>query len=438
MNIRKYRAVDMKSAIARIKADMGEDAVILSTKQVTNTNGAFGIFARPLIEITAVIDTEGKYKKKENNSRNDEQDNDQDTYNGNRQRRNISRRNQNVQRKSVPQKDNNNDLVSPLLNIMEPLFSEITELKNMISSTSQAEAIGRTDLKKAARISDELQDMKAMFGIMMEDSDFKKGLNLDTNYLLCYRKMLELGIEPQYALRLVQKVRDNVPGEREIDLKSIASEVKRNLTESLFIGEPIKPFAGGPRVVSLIGPTGVGKTTTVAKIAAELTLEGKKVGLITIDTYRIAAVEQLKIYAGILNIPLEVVLTPDELETAIAEFSSKDVIIIDTAGRSQRDSDKIDELSTFLSASDLIENYLVLSASSDSSVLDQSISNFGTIPITGLIFTKMDETLKPGVVISQNFKTGLPIAYLTNGQKVPEDIERASAGNIANSIFSKD
>ena len=432
MNIRKYRAVDMKSAIARIKADMGPDAVILSTKQVTNTNGAFGIFARPLIEITAALDPEGKTKKREEKNYGD------DTYNGESHRESSPRRNSSYRRKSEPAREESKNDIESMLSVLEPIFTEITELKNMVSSTSQAEAIGRTDLKKAARLSDELQEMKSMFGIMLEDSAFVKGLNLDTNYLLCYRKMLELGIEPQYALRLVQKVRDNVPGGREIDIKSIYSEVKKNLAESLLIGEPIKPYVGGPRVVSLIGPTGVGKTTTAAKIAADLTLEGKKVGLITIDTYRIAAVEQLKIYAGILNIPLEVVLTPDELATAISDFSSKDVIIIDTAGRSQRDSEKLDELSSFLSVSDLIENYLVLSASSDSAVLDQSINNFGTIPITGLIFTKMNETLKPGVVISQNFKTGLPITYLTNGQKVPEDIEKATAGSIADSIFSKD
>jgi flagellar biosynthesis protein FlhF len=134
---------------------------------------------------------------------------------------------------------------------------------------------------------------------------------------------------------------------------------------------------------------------------------------------------------------MEVALTPDELVTALGGFSSKDVVLIDSAGRSQRDIERLEELESFLGDGSRVENYLVLSAASDAAALDEAVKNFGRLPLAGLIFTKLDETTKPGVVISQNFKTGLPVAYCTTGQKVPEDIETASAKTMATRIFKK-
>jgi len=175
----------------------------------------------------------------------------------------------------------------------------------------------------------------------------------------------------------------------------------------------------------------------VAKIAARLTLDGHRVGLITIDTFRIAAVEQLKIYAGILNIPIAVALTPEDMAGALRSFAEKDVILIDTAGRSQRDMQKLAELSTFLGADAAIDNYLVLSAAADPAAVDEAARNFSCVHITGLIFTKMDESAKPGVAFSQNFKTGIPVAYVTAGQRVPEDMEPAQAHKLAARVFKR-
>ncbi|MFQ5432804.1 MAG: hypothetical protein ACE5EN_09910, partial [Nitrospinota bacterium] len=201
--------------------------------------------------------------------------------------------------------------------------------------------------------------------------------------------------------------------------------------------DPIGVYMNTPQLVALVGPTGSGKTTTKAKLAARLEMRGKKVGLVTIDGYRIAAVEQLRIYAGLLNVPLEVALTPDELVTAINGFSSRDVVLIDTAGHSQRDGSRLKELESFLGDGMRIENHLVLSAAADKDALDEAVRNFGRLPLSGLIFTKLDETVKPGVVISQNMKTGLPVAYCATGQKVPEDIETVSAKTMAASLFKK-
>lgn len=430
MNIRTYQAVDMKMALSKVKTDLGPNAVILSTKTIKKGNGSFGMFARPIIEVTAALDEGIDGKKREQAAA---------AYGAGHERKNGNgKRPYTLKRKTAERERERMEKIEPLLDVIDPIRAEIAELKELIAANIDAGAIGRTELKRAMALSDDIGNMKSMFGIMVDDSELQKGLNLETNYLLCYRTLIDRGMDAQYALRLVQKVKDSVPGGRDLDLATIKIEVMNEVEESVFIGDPITSVAAGPRVAALVGPTGVGKTTTIAKIAADLTLEGKRVGLITVDTFRIAAVEQLKIYAGILNIPLEVVLTPDELTTAISNFAAKDVILIDTAGRSQRDTEKLDELSMFLTCNDLIENYLVLSASADSAGLDETVRNFGTVPLTGLIFTKMDETLKPGIVVSQNFKTGLPVAYLTNGQKVPEDIEKATPGRLANTIFCRE
>jgi flagellar biosynthesis protein FlhF len=426
MNIRTYQAVDMKMALSKVKTDLGQNAVILSTKTIKKGNGSFGMFARPLIEVTAALD-EGISGKQEQHA-------GYERKNGN----GNGRRSANLKRKYEENEKYRIDNAGSIMDAIDPILAEIAELKELIGANVDAGAIGRTELKRAMTLSDDIGNMKSMFGIMVEDSELQKGMNLETNYLLCYRTLIDRGMDAQYALRLVQKVKESVPGGREIDLATIKIEIMKEVEESVFVGDPITPVAAGPRVAALVGPTGVGKTTTIAKIAADLTLEGKRVGLITVDTFRIAAVEQLKIYAGILNIPLEVALTPDELATAISNFAAKDIILIDTAGRSQRDMEKLDELSMFLTSNDLIENYLVLSASADSAGLDETVRNFGTVPLTGLIFTKMDETLKPGVIVSQNFKTGLPVVYLTNGQKVPEDIEKATPGRLANALFCRE
>jgi len=249
--------------------------------------------------------------------------------------------------------------------------------------------------------------------------------------------LTERGIEPEFALKAVHEVKESVPGGRELELRRIVEQVMDKISDAMIVGEPISGYQNTPQLVALVGPTGSGKTTTIAKLAARLEERGKNVGLVTIDGYRIAAVEQLKIYAGLLNVPLKVALTPDELVTAINGFSSKDVVFIDTAGHSQRDGRRLEELESFLGEGMRIENHLVLSAAADKDALDEAVRNFGRLPLSSLIFTKLDESVKPGVVISQNLKTGLPVAYCATGQKVPEDIESFSAKTMAARLFKK-
>src|SRR5690606_6121989 len=189
---------------------------------------------------------------------------------------------------------------------------------------------------------------------------------------------------------------------------------------------------GRPQIVALIGPTGVGKTTTVAKLAANLKLrENQKVGLITIDTYRIAAIDQLKKYAEIINAPLSVVSHPAEIKDAIARMADHDFILIDTAGRSPRDAVKLKELRAFLEAAAPDEVHLVLSTVCGLDSLKLALERFSGVRADRLIFTKLDEAAEVGVVLNVVAETKLPLSYLTHGQDVPNDIDVAAAGRMA-------
>ena len=191
----------------------------------------------------------------------------------------------------------------------------------------------------------------------------------------------------------------------------------------------------GQRAVVLVGPTGVGKTTTIAKIAANFSLiDAKKVGLITVDTYRIAAVDQLKRYAEIIGIPLHVAFDPQELKEGIAKMKDRDLILIDTAGRSQNNFLQINELKNYLQDVDA-EIHLVISATTKSTDVDEIVRAFGQVSIDRVIITKLDETTSYGVILQTCQRTRDPLYFLTTGQGVPEDIEVATGEKLAQLIL---
>ena len=186
------------------------------------------------------------------------------------------------------------------------------------------------------------------------------------------------------------------------------------------------------KIVALLGPTGVGKTTTLAKIAAQCVLEkGISTAFITADTYRISAVEQLKTYADILGLPIAIVYTPDELKEAIQKFRQKQLILIDTAGRSQHNRRQMAELKDFLAVNQNIEKYLVLSATTKNEDARDIIDKFSACKPDKVIFTKTDETRSLGIILNILRKKDMRLSYLTNGQSVPDDIVPAEPGKLA-------
>lgn len=186
------------------------------------------------------------------------------------------------------------------------------------------------------------------------------------------------------------------------------------------------------KIAALLGPTGVGKTTTLAKIAAQCVLEkGISTAFITADTYRISAVEQLKTYADILGLPIAIVYTPDELKEAIQKFRQKQLILIDTAGRSQHNRRQMAELKEFLAVNQNIEKYLVLSATTKNEDAKDIIDKFSVCKPDKVIFTKTDETKSLGIILNILRRKEMRLSYLTNGQSVPDDIVPAEAGKLA-------
>jgi flagellar biosynthesis protein FlhF len=191
----------------------------------------------------------------------------------------------------------------------------------------------------------------------------------------------------------------------------------------------------GPRIMAVVGPTGVGKTTTIAKLAAMHALNRRvSVAMITTDNFRVGAVEQLKTYAKIMDLPLEVVASATELSRALALHADKDLILIDTAGRSPKDAERIDEMKGYLECHPGIEAYLCLSATTRSRELDEIVATFGALPVTKLLFTKLDESKTFGCIVDAYLKHKLPLSYFSTGQKVPEDIEVATSRKLASMV----
>lgn len=222
----------------------------------------------------------------------------------------------------------------------------------------------------------------------------------------------------------------------------LLESIEKLLPES----EPIQlPAGGGPKLVALVGPTGVGKTTTIAKLAAYFKLrERKSVGLITIDTYRIAAVDQLRAYAEILNVPLQVVLTPEEMSTAVELMHDFDVVLIDTSGRSQNDTGRLSDLKVFLDAARAaageaarLETHLVLSCTAHPGQLLQVAEKFGILGVDRAVFTKLDEAVGLGVILNVSHRLNLRLSYLTTGQDVPEDMEIGHRRRVAELILNR-
>lgn len=221
----------------------------------------------------------------------------------------------------------------------------------------------------------------------------------------------------------------------DLTFQEAKQEVEKYLTE-LFAQFNCGAFDYQKKFIHLVGPTGVGKTTTIAKLAANSMIkDNKKVALITTDTYRIAAIEQLKTYSNILDIPLEIAYTMEDYQKARLKFQDYDLIFVDTAGRNFRDPKYIAELGKVVDLEHEIETYLVLSLTTKARDLTTLFNQFKTIPIKKLIFTKSDETGSYGAALNLVFSQQIGIGYLTHGQNVPDDISEASPTLLANLLM---
>jgi flagellar biosynthesis protein FlhF len=246
-----------------------------------------------------------------------------------------------------------------------------------------------------------------------------------------FTDMIEAEVDEAIARDLVDRVR-NDSSAHVADSLLVKARIAQLLEEELAVTGPLTTSTDKCRLVALVGPTGVGKTTTIAKLAANYRLrEKKRVGLITVDTYRVAAVEQLRTYADIIDLPMEVVATPREMREAVARMRNLDLVLMDTAGRSPRDEIRIQELRSLLSEAEADDVLLVLSATAGTKSLAATAEKFAAVGTTALLLTKLDEATSLGHLVALSRECDLPISYLTNGQNVPDDIEVAERRRLA-------
>jgi len=246
-----------------------------------------------------------------------------------------------------------------------------------------------------------------------------------------YDHFQSFGLRPEVIEDLMVEVHENRPSENQTESDLLRDSLSRVLRR-VNVGLPKRPSNGGPEICAFIGPTGVGKTTTLAKLAARRAVKsGDRTVLITLDTFRIAAVNQLQTYARIMEVPLEVASGRIELEEAIRRHRDADLILIDTAGRSPNRREDMDDIARVFHGLKDVHHFLVLSAATDLANLLRAAERFGRLPCQSTIFTKLDEIRDGSPMINFLISSQKPVSYFTTGQQVPDDMEKATRKRLA-------
>ncbi|MCP5195779.1 MAG: flagellar biosynthesis protein FlhF [Gammaproteobacteria bacterium] len=400
MKIKRLCAANIREAMRKIREELGPEAVILSNQRTTAG-----------FEIVAAIDY-------------DEQTLKQATLEIAAQRRALAREEADAQ----PDTDSSIDI--PLKAATDRSVASITEQATVsdsdrpVSYTPQERAVPtRLDKSRVIWAQDpllvemrnEIQVMHSLLEQQLSGLAWGELARRQPHRADLLSQLLDFGLSPNLCLRLAEAA----AGERQPEQAwRLALET---LGRSLTVTEDDILTQGG--VIALIGPTGVGKTTTIAKLAARYNLRHgpHHVALVTTDSYRIGAFEQLCTFGVIMDAPVRLVRTAQELRDAITGFSDKSLILIDTAGMSQRDL-RLSQQLTLLADAPKIRNYLVLAANALHAVLRETVAVFGRVPLSGAILTKVDETTRLGAALSAVHEKRLPLAYIGNGQRVPEDL----------------
>ncbi len=386
MQIRKYRGVDIKEALSAVKEELGPDALILETRK--SVSGGF-------IEVSAVIEIDDPISTGHSpvgHSLGDER----------RKKSNIS-----VVAKPKPKpKDDRPSLASPR--------------GAGYGSQYVAEEDGTSHVLR------ELRGLKDFLSVISVRDETEGG----KNFLKLEKEMDSSGIDKSFVhdvlISTITKAAQDGDG---TDIDLLRSRVKSAVLSEITTKNPISET--GQTILALVGPTGVGKTTTVAKLASIMALKKKKkVALLTMDTFRIAAVDQLKRYGDIIGVPVSVAETPGDVHRLLREHADKDLILIDTAGRGRGDTEQMQKLCALAEMDVKVKFNLVLSVNTRDAYLYDTVKRFRGVAIDSLTFTKLDESSEFGPILNTALYSGKPLAFFTDGQRVPEDIEAASSKRL--------
>ncbi len=300
-------------------------------------------------------------------------------------------------------------------------------------SAAREQMFSPTEAKPAeaggsAEMINELQEIKGFLSLLISSRDQLTQLRANQPLAELYHSLLVRGLDEKQLFILLSKAAADLNGEP-ADKARIFNAFCKRLVPKLSCARPFQVVsnASGPAVYTFLGPTGVGKTTTLAKLAAHLKIKRKiELGVISLDTYRIGAVEQLKTYAQILEIPFCVAQSKSELRSALDDFSHCDAVMVDTTGRNYLHRDHVRHLHSLFENARKFSHFLVLSATAKDEDMRQTIVHFREMDINSLIFTKLDETVHHGCIVNQLVRFNYPVSYLGTGQRVPEDIEPAT------------
>ncbi len=401
MLIKKFEAPTEQEALEKAKAELGKDVIITHITTI-KPKGLVKLFKKPLVEVTASVETETDYQKKNNQARN---------Y-GNTYTKPAEY--------AKPARTSSFEAVLPKEEDKAfPIDHVLDSLQNILLDKQQPKEATVTE-KPATRV---------------EPEDKPDSPSL-TCIRMIYNKLLSNEVEEVFANKLISEIESVIKPDS--DVKTVLSNVYQKLVLKLGQTQTIKITEGKTRFIFFIGPTGVGKTTTIAKLASSLKLGLKaKVALFTADTYRLAAIDQLRSYASILNIPLKVIYSETEMKEAMEDFSGYDAVLIDTAGRTLKNKEQRDDIEKLIFSvpEDKRDVYLVLSATTKYKDLVTITEGYSEISSYNLIFTKLDETDCIGNILNVRMLTEAPLSYSTNGQNVPDDICRINPQSIAKQLL---
>lgn len=415
MIIKKYLAKTEKEAIEMAKEDLGSNAIVMNIKKV-HPKGLAKIFMRSKVEVTAALD-------------------DNPAASATTSAATSPAPSQTVSHvdieipKEVPEQTESeqsiqNKLMKLQLLLEKQMQQKDTELEKTAESKKTENAVKQQEETK------ETNDEK-------ENAE-KTGDKTSAYKELIYQQLIQNEVDSDIANSIMDEVSRSLPADAALD--QILASVYQKII--LMMGQPyvIKPDRKDKtQYIFFLGSTGVGKTTTIAKIASKLKLEQKaKIALVTADTYRIAAVEQLKTYANILSVPLKVIYSPEELGKMTDELEDYDICLVDTAGRSHKDKEQIEDIKKLIEQVPISDRqvYLVLNAGTKYSDLQEIASVYAKLTDFSLIFTKLDETSSSGVLLNMKMKTKCPLSYVTWGQNVPDDMGEVDAQKIAKELLS--
>lgn len=395
MIIKRYLVNNMNEAMTRIRYELGKDAVIISQRKVKKP-GFKGFFSKKMIEVTAAIE-------------NDKKDNDKKL--------------ENYKKIDVDSKNEEENVQDSLAALRKIIADEKEKAKTVPELTRKEVPMNNIIRRDDNELLKEMREMKEMINSIFNTSNKP--------------------VEDKNKVQVV--LEENDVNEKVIEkVISCYKEESEELTEELKVKNAIENIISVNKnkmdgIMILVGPTGVGKTTTIAKLAGRLALiEKKKVGLITVDTYRIGAVEQLRTYAEIMSIPFKVVITTKEMEAAIESMNNCDVILIDTTGRSSKNVMQISELRAFVGKADTENIHLVLSCTTKNKDIESIIEGYKVLNYNNVIITKLDETNTYGSILNILDSAKKPLSFVTTGQNVPDDIKQLSPSDIVSLVLGED